>query len=96
VRDGTTVRASAAGKVEFAGEEPNQFGNLVVIGHGNGWHTAYAFLSRIAVREGQDVRQGQRIGSSGHTGLAQGSELHFELRRGRQPVDPIPQLPARD
>lgn len=91
--EGTAVRAAAAGKVVFAGPEPRQFGNLVVIEHGDGWATAYAFLSRVTVKKDEDVRAGERIGLVGHTGLAKGSELHFEVRRNRQPVDPAEELP---
>lgn len=90
---GTAVRATAAGKIAFAGEEPRQFGRLVVIDHGNGWQSAYAFLDRLTVKEGEDVRQGTRIGFSGQTGRARGPELHFELRRDNRPVDPEAQLP---
>lgn len=93
-REGTAVRAGAGGKVLFAGNEPRQFGNLVVVDHGNGWTTAYAFLSRITVAMDEDVRAGERIGLVGHTGKARGSELHFEVRRNNRPVDPAGQLPA--
>jgi murein DD-endopeptidase MepM/ murein hydrolase activator NlpD len=93
--DGTAVRASAAGKVLFAAEEPRQFGKLVVIDHGNGMQSAYAFLSRITVKEGDAVRQGERVGLSGHSGQARGSELHFEIRRNNRPLNPMDQLPAR-
>ena len=93
--DGTAVRAAAAGKVLFAGAEPRQFGNLVVVDHGQGWQSSYAFLSRITVKQGDEVRQGERVGLSGHTGRARGPELHFELRRDNRPVDPAGQLPAR-
>ncbi len=89
---GTAVRATAAGKVAFAGDEPRQFGKLVVLDHGNGWQSAYAFLDRITVKEGEEVRQGERIGLSGQTGRARGPELHFELRRDNRPVDPEGQL----
>ena len=95
VPDGTAVRAGAAGKVLFAGEEPRQFGKLVVIDHGGGLQSAYAFLSRITVKEGDAVRQGERVGLSGHTGLARGPELHFEIRRNNRPIDPVGQLPPR-
>ena len=53
--DGTAVRASAAGKVLFAGDEPRQFGKLVVVDHGGGMQSAYAFLSRITVKEGEPI-----------------------------------------
>jgi murein DD-endopeptidase MepM/ murein hydrolase activator NlpD len=95
VPDGTAVRASAAGKVSFAGAGQAQFGNMVVIEHPGGWSTAYAFLSRVTVKVGEEVRQGERVGLSGHTGRARGPELHFELRRGERAVDPAPQLPKR-
>ena len=92
---GTAVRASAAGKVMFAGAEPRQFGNLVVVEHTDGWQSAYAFLSQITVKEGDAVTAGERVGLSGRTGLARGPELHFEMRRNNRPVDPATQLPAR-
>lgn len=95
VREGTAIRASAAGKVVFAGNEPRQFGTLVVVEHPGGWQSAYAFLSRVTVKEGDDVSQGERVGLSGRTGRARGPELHFELRRDNRPVDPATQLPSR-
>ena len=91
---GTAVRASEAGKVVFAGEEPSQFGNLVIVDHGGGWTSAYAFLSRLTVKEGDAVRKGERVGLSGRTGRARGPELHFEVRRNNRPVDPRAQLPS--
>ena len=93
--DGTAVRASAAGKVLFAGDEPRQFGKLVVIDHGGGMQSAYAFLSRLTVKEGDTVNQGERVGLSGHSGQARGPELHFEIRRNKRPVDPARLLSAR-
>ncbi|EZP83665.1 Membrane protein [Novosphingobium resinovorum] len=90
---GTMVRAAAAGTVKFAGAEKNQFGNLVVLDHGDGWFTAYGFLSRVTVKEGAKVAAGERVGLVGDTGRAKGSELHFEVRQDGQPVDPLGQLP---
>ncbi len=90
---GTMVRAAAAGTVAFAGPEKEQFGNLVVIDHGNGWHTAYGFLSRVTVKEGAKVAAGERVGLVGDTGRARGAELHFEVRRDGKPVDPLAELP---
>ncbi len=94
--EGTAVRAADAGKVLFAGEESTQFGKLVIVDHGGGLTSAYAFLSRVTVKEGDPVRKGERVGLVGRTGLARGPELHFELRRNNRPVDPEQQLPERD
>lgn len=90
---GTTVRAAAAGTVKFAGKEKEQFGNLVVLDHGDGWFTAYGFLSRVTVKEGAKVAAGERVGLVGNSGLAKGSELHFEVRRDGKPRDPLDELP---
>lgn len=90
---GTMVRAAAAGTVTFAGREKDQFGNLVVLDHGDGWFTAYGFLSRVTVKEGAKVAAGERVGLVGNTGLAKGDELHFEVRQGGKPVDPLGELP---
>lgn len=91
--EGTAVRAAAAGTVLYAGEEPRQFGKLVVIDHGQGWHSAYAFLSRVTVSKGDPVRAGELVGLVGHSGMAQGNQLHFELRHDNRPVDPARLLP---
>lgn len=93
VAEGTAVRAAAAGKVLFAGAQNPQFGNLVIVDHGDGWQSAYAFLSKITVAKGKAVTRGERIGLSGRTGQAKGPELHFELRNNAEPVDPARQLP---
>ncbi|TCU60966.1 murein DD-endopeptidase MepM/ murein hydrolase activator NlpD [Novosphingobium sp. PhB57] len=91
--EATMVRAAAAGTVRFAGMEKEQFGNLVVLDHGDGWFTAYAFLSRVTVKEGARVAAGERVGLVGSTGLAKGNELHFEVRQNGKPVDPLDELP---
>ena len=93
---GTAVRAAAEGQVIFAGEEPQQYGKMVILDHGGGWFSVYAFLSRITVREGDKARAGERVGLVGRTGPARGDELHFEVRRDNRPVDPAPLLPERD
>jgi murein DD-endopeptidase MepM/ murein hydrolase activator NlpD len=95
-RAGTAVRAAAEGRVIFAGLEPQQYGKMVIVDHGGGWHSAYAFLSRITVHEGDRVRAAERVGLVGRTGQATTDELHFEVRRGNRPVDPLPLLPDRD
>ena len=90
---GSAVRAADAGKVIFAGDK-GDYGNLVVIDHGGGWHTAYGFLSRITVKTGAMAGKGERVGLVGDTGLAKGNELHFEVRSNNAPVDPETALPA--
>jgi murein DD-endopeptidase MepM/ murein hydrolase activator NlpD len=76
---GTPVRTVGDGVVQFAGEQ-NGFGNVVIIKHNNTDETVYAHLSRIDVRPGQDVHQGQNVGAVGMTGWATGPHLHFEFR----------------
>ena len=94
--EGTAVRASAAGRVIFAGQGPREYGQTVILHHGQRWTTVYGFLSRITVKEGDRVKAGERIGMIGHTGLARGDELHFEVRRSREALNPASYLPARD
>ena len=92
---GSAVRATAAGKVVFAREEPKQFGNVVIIDHGGGWFSAYASLSRITVKKGHTVTRGERVGLVGDTSITRRTELHFELRKDAKPVDPMSELPKR-
>jgi murein DD-endopeptidase MepM/ murein hydrolase activator NlpD len=89
---GAPVRAAAAGTVVFAGTEKEQFGNLVVLAHGDGWNTAYGFLSKVTVKIGDKVAAGERVGLVGATGKARGNELHFEVRHNGVAVDPQPEL----
>ncbi|HWP18459.1 MAG TPA: peptidoglycan DD-metalloendopeptidase family protein [Burkholderiaceae bacterium] len=85
---GTPVRTVGDGVVEFAGVQ-NGYGNVVYIKHSGERVTVYAHLSRIDVRKGQRVEQGQRIGAVGATGWATGPHLHFEFRERGQHVDPL-------
>jgi murein DD-endopeptidase MepM/ murein hydrolase activator NlpD len=82
------VRSVGDGVVESAGRQ-NGYGNVVQLLHGNGKTTVYAHLSRIDVRQGQRVEQGQRIGAVGATGWATGPHLHFEFRINGQFQDPL-------
>ncbi|MFM6933344.1 MAG: peptidoglycan DD-metalloendopeptidase family protein [Novosphingobium sp.] len=93
---GSAVRAVAAGRVVYAGFEPTKFGNLVVIDHGKGWHTAYAKLQKVTVSKGDRAKAGERVGLLGDTGETKRTELHFEVRRYNLPVDPELLLPERD
>lgn len=85
---GTAVRSVGDGVVESAGRQ-NGYGNVVQLLHGNGQSTLYAHLSRIDVRPGQHVEQGQRIGAVGATGWATGPHLHFEFRINGRFQDPL-------
>jgi murein DD-endopeptidase MepM/ murein hydrolase activator NlpD len=85
---GTPVRTIGDGVVEFAGVQ-NGFGNIVIVKHNTTHSTAYAHLSRINVRKGQSVSQGQNIGAVGQTGWATGPHLHFEFRVNGQQRDPL-------
>lgn len=93
---GSAARAATAGTVLFAGKEPKRFGQLVVIDHGQGWTSAYGFLDKVTVKEGDKVKAGERVGRIGDSGMATRDELHFELRRNNRPVDPAPLLPKPD
>jgi len=86
---GTPVMAAAAGRVLFVGRSIRGFGKLVVIRHPNDWSTVYAHLSRFDVREGQSIEDGEVLGLSGATGHARGAHLHFEIRHGADPLDPL-------
>ena len=74
--------------VETAGRQ-NGYGNVIQLQHGAGKTTIYAHLSKIDVRQGQRVEQGQRIGTVGATGWATGPHLHFEFRVGGRYQDPL-------
>lgn len=90
---GSAVRASAAGKVIFAGTGPDAYGLTVILFHGGRWTTTYSFLQKTTVKEGDEVKAGERIGLVGDTGLAREPQLHFEVRRNRVPLDPAKYLP---
>ncbi|WP_228027283.1 M23 family metallopeptidase [Pseudaquabacterium pictum] len=85
---GTPVRVVGDGIVDLAGRQ-NGYGNVVQVQHANGRSTLYAHLSRIDVRQGQRVEQGQSIGAVGATGWATGPHLHFEFRVNGQFQDPL-------
>jgi len=92
---GTPIRATAGGVVAYAGDQVGVYGGLILINHGDGWVSAYGHAGRIDVKRGQNVRMGDVIGRAGATGQVQTSQLHFQLRKNRIPVDPMKQLPPR-
>lgn len=89
---GEPVLAAADGKVVYNGTGLRGYGNLVIIQHNQNYLTAYGHNQQILVREGQSVRRGQSIATMGSSD-AQRVQLHFELRRNGQPVDPEQYLP---
>lgn len=92
---GTTVMAAAPGNVVYSGNEIGVFGGLVLVDHGGGWVTAYGHLGRLDVKRGDQVVVGQSLGSVGETGYVTQSQLHFEIRKERKPLDPLTKLPFR-
>jgi murein DD-endopeptidase MepM/ murein hydrolase activator NlpD/phage tail protein X len=89
VPQGTPVKAAEDGVVAYAGSELRGYGNLVLVRHSNGYVTAYAHNSAINVRRGDQVRRGQTIAAAGQTGNVSSPQIHFEIRRGATPVDPM-------
>ncbi|MEG3143842.1 M23 family metallopeptidase [Sphingomonas sp. RT2P30] len=93
VPTGTPITAAADGVVAYAGSEISNLGGLVIIKHGDGWTSVYGHASQLLVQRGQAVKRGQKIALSGDSGFADRPEVHFELRKGRLPVDPLVELP---
>ena len=89
---GTAVKAADSGTVAYAGNELKGFGNLILIKHTDGWITAYAHNDRILVKKGQKVRKGEKISTVGSTGGVNIPQLHFEVRAGKKPVNPMSYL----
>lgn len=94
-KEGTPVRAAAAGEVVYADSRLSGYGKLIIIRHGKNLFTAYGHNQRMLVKKGTRVRQGEIIGRVGHTGRASGPHLHFEIRHGSTPVNPLSYLPHR-
>jgi murein DD-endopeptidase MepM/ murein hydrolase activator NlpD len=90
---GTAVHAAAGGTVLYADRKINGYGYMVVIKHDDGISTVYAHNSKLLVKAGQKVRNGQKIAYSGSSGRAKGAHLHFEVREGVSAVDPISVMP---
>jgi murein DD-endopeptidase MepM/ murein hydrolase activator NlpD len=85
---GTPIRAAENGVVVYAGNELPGFGNLLILRHADGWTTAYGHTDAFRVRRGDTVRRGQVIATVGRTGGVSAPQLHFEIRKGSEAMDP--------
>lgn len=92
---GATVRASGDGIVAYAGNGLAGFGWLLLIKHEDGWVTAYGHNQELLVKRGATVARGEAIARVGATGAVERPQLHFEIRRGRQAIDPLSLLSKR-
>jgi septal ring factor EnvC (AmiA/AmiB activator) len=91
---GTLVHAVAPGKVEFS-DWWQSYGKMVIVSHSQGYYTLYAHLSRVLINVGKDIKEGEVIGEVGDTGSLTGPYLHFEVRKGREAVNPLKYLQKR-
>ncbi|ABD88073.1 peptidoglycan DD-metalloendopeptidase family protein [Rhodopseudomonas palustris] len=89
VPEGTPIKAAEDGVVAYSGNELKGYGNLVLVRHSNGYVTAYAHASELMVKRGETIKRGQTIAKSGQSGEVGSPQLHFEIRKGSAPVDPL-------
>ena len=89
---GSSVKAAENGTVIYVGSGVEGYGNLILLRHPNGYVSAYAHLDAMSVAKGATVNRGDAIGTVGQTGSVSKPQLHFELRKGATPVDPVPLL----
>ncbi len=92
VAEDSPVKAVASGEVMYAGNELKGFGNLLLLKHKDGLTTVYAHLSKVLVKKGDTIKQGQVIAKSGKTGDVKVPQLHFEVRMVKKAVDPLSKL----
>ncbi|WP_240692471.1 peptidoglycan DD-metalloendopeptidase family protein [Alloalcanivorax gelatiniphagus] len=93
-REGSPVVAAAGGRVVYRGSGLTGYGNLLIIKHNDRWLSAYAHNKKLLVKEGDQVRAGQEIATMGASGTLH-TQLHFEIRKDGQPVDPLALLPRK-
>jgi lipoprotein NlpD len=91
-KEGSAILAAADGTVVYSGNGLISYGNLIIIKHNKIFLSAYAYNSKLLVKEGDSVKAGQKIAEMGHKDKT-GSKLHFEIRKNGKPVDPLKYLP---
>jgi murein DD-endopeptidase MepM/ murein hydrolase activator NlpD len=89
VPENTPIKAAEDGVVAYAGSELKGYGNLVLVRHPNGYVTAYAHAKELLVKRGDQIKRGDVIAKSGQSGNVDAPQLHFEVRKGSAPVDPM-------
>jgi murein DD-endopeptidase MepM/ murein hydrolase activator NlpD len=89
VPENTPIKAAEDGEVAYAGNELKGYGNLVLVKHPNGYVTAYAHAKELLVKRGDKIKRGDVIAKSGQSGNVDAPQLHFEVRKGSAPVDPM-------
>jgi murein DD-endopeptidase MepM/ murein hydrolase activator NlpD len=89
VPENTPIKAAEDGVVAYAGNELKGYGNLVLVRHPNGYVTAYAHAKELMVKRGDQIKRGEVIAKSGQSGNVDAPQLHFEVRKGSAPVDPM-------
>lgn len=92
LKEATPIQAAEGGEVVYAGEELAGYGKMVLIRHQNGWVSAYANNSELMVKKSDRVKRGQTISMSGKSGNCSQPQLHFELRKGSIPINPVTHL----
>lgn len=85
---GDPVRCAEQGVVVYSGNQIEGYGNMVLVRHANGYMTAYAHMEKNLVRKGERIKRGQTIGTVGSTGHVNSPQLHFEIRKGKQALNP--------
>ena len=88
-RSGERVTVSKPGVVIFASDELANYGNMVLVRHDAHWVTAYSHLDTLEVKVGQSIAAGEALGLVGTSGNVTRPQLHFEVRRDGQPIDPL-------
>jgi murein DD-endopeptidase MepM/ murein hydrolase activator NlpD len=89
VPENTPIKAADDGVVIYSGNQLKSFGNLVLVRHSNEYVTAYAHAKEVRVKQGDTIKAGEIIGTSGQTGNVATPQVHFEIRKGSTPVDPL-------